>query len=37
MSAGKITTVGANIAEKGTMIWNATDVLRGPFRGQESS
>ena len=37
MSAGKITTVGANIVKKGTMVWNVADVLRGPFRGQESS
>ena len=33
MSAGEITAVGANIAEKGT----AADMLRGPFRGQESA
>ena len=32
MSAEKITVVGANIAEKATMIWNVADVLRGPFK-----
>ena len=31
MSAGKITAVGANIAEKATMIWNVADMLRGPL------
>ena len=31
MSAEKITAVGANIAEKATMIWNVADMLRGPL------
>ena len=35
MSAEKITAVGANIAEKATMIWNVADMLRGPFKPHE--
>ena len=35
MSSGKITAVGANIAEKTMMIWNVADVLRGPFKPHE--
>ena len=37
MSAEKITAVGANIAEKATMIWNVADMLRGPFEEQDIS
>lgn len=35
MSAEKIAAVGANIAEKATMIWNVADMLRGPFKPHE--
>ena len=35
MSADKIVSVGANIAEKATMIWNVADMLRGPFKPHE--
>lgn len=31
----RINAVGANIAEKATMIWNVADVLRGPFKPHE--
>jgi type I restriction enzyme M protein len=31
----KINIVGANIAEKATMIWNVADMLRGPFKPHE--
>ena len=31
----KINVVGANIAEKATMIWNVADMLRGPFKPHE--
>lgn len=31
----EITNVGANIAEKSTMIWNVADMLRGPFKPHE--
>ncbi len=29
MTNDKIAVVGANIAEKATMIWNVADMLRG--------
>ena len=35
MSNEKINEVGANIAEKATMIWNVADLLRGPFKPHE--
>ena len=37
MSMGneRIAAVGANIAEKATMIWNVADMLRGPFKPHE--
>ena len=35
MPNDKITAVGANIAEKATMIWNVADMLRGPFKPHE--
>ena len=35
MPNDKITTVGANIAEKAAMIWNVADMLRGPFKPHE--
>lgn len=35
MSNDRISAVGANISEKATMIWNAVDMLRGPFRPHE--
>ena len=35
MPNGKITAVGANIAEKAAMIWNVADMLRGPFKPHE--
>ena len=35
MPNDKITAVGANIAEKATMIWNGADMLRGPFKPHE--
>ena len=35
MSNEKINIVGANIAEKATMIWNLADMLRGPFKPHE--
>ena len=35
MSDEKFTQVGANIAEKATMIWNVADLLRGPFKPHE--
>ena len=35
MSNEKINIVGANIAEKATMIWNVADMLRGPFKPHE--
>lgn len=31
----EITNVGANIAEKSTMIWNVANMLRGPFKPHE--
>ena len=31
----KFNVVGANIAEKATMIWNVADMLRGPFKPHE--
>ena len=31
----RINIVGANIAEKATMIWNVADMLRGPFKPHE--
>jgi hypothetical protein len=35
MSNDKFNTVGNNIAEKATMIWNVADMLRGPFKPHE--
>ena len=35
MANEKINVVGANIAEKATMIWNVADMLRGPFKPHE--
>lgn len=35
MCAEVVTNVGANIAEKATVIWNVADVLRGPFKPHE--
>ena len=35
MSNDRISAVGTNISEKATMIWNAVDMLRGPFRPHE--
>ena len=35
MPNDKITAVGANIAEKASMIWNVADMLRGPFKPHE--
>ena len=35
MSNDRISAVGANISEKATMIWNAADMLRGPFGPHE--
>ena len=35
MPSDKIAVVGANIAEKATMIWNVADMLRGPFKPHE--
>ena len=35
MPNDKITAVGANIAEKAAMIWNVSDMLRGPFKPHE--
>ena len=35
MTNDKISAVGANIAEKATMIWNVADMLRGPFKPHE--
>ena len=35
MPNDKIAVVGANIAEKATMIWNVADMLRGPFKPHE--
>lgn len=35
MCAEVVTNVGANIAEKTTVIWNVADVLRGPFKPHE--
>lgn len=28
-------TVGTNIQEKATVIWNVADMLRGPFKPHE--
>ena len=35
MTNDRISVVGANIAEKATMIWNVADMLRGPFKPHE--
>lgn len=35
MAQDKIQVVGANIAEKASMIWNVADQLRGPFKPHE--
>ena len=35
MASDRINAVGANIAEKATMIWNVADMLRGPFKPHE--
>ena len=35
MSNERFSTVGTNIAEKATMIWNVADLLRGPFKPHE--
>ena len=35
MANDKISAVGANIAEKATMIWNVADALVGPFKAHE--
>lgn len=35
MANDKFNVVGANIAEKATMIWNVADMLRGPFKPHE--
>lgn len=35
MANEKFNVVGANIAEKATMIWNVADMLRGPFKPHE--
>lgn len=35
MANDRFTVVGANIAEKATMIWNVADLLRGPFKPHE--
>ena len=35
MSDEEFTQVGANIAEKATMIWNVAYLLRGPFKPHE--
>ena len=35
MGNERIAAVGANIAEKATMIWNVADMLRGPFKPHE--
>ena len=35
MANERINIVGANIAEKATMIWNVADMLRGPFKPHE--
>ena len=35
MSNDKISDVGINIAEKATVIWNVSDMLRGPFKPHE--
>ena len=35
MADDKFNQVGANIAEKATMIWNVADALVGPFKAHE--
>ena len=35
MTNDRIRTVGKNISEKATVIWNVADVLRGPFKPHE--
>lgn len=35
MANEKNNVVGANIAEKATMIWNMADMLQGPFKPHE--
>lgn len=35
MANEKFSVVGANIAEKATVIWNVADMLRGPFKPHE--
>lgn len=35
MANDRFNVVGANIAEKATMIWNVADMLRGPFKPHE--
>ena len=35
MANERFTSVGINIQEKATMIWNVADLLRGPFKPHE--
>ena len=35
MANNKIESVGINIAEKATVIWNIADILRGPYKPHE--
>lgn len=35
MANEEFTVVGTNIAENAAMIWNAADMLRGPFKPHE--
>lgn len=35
MADNKFTSVGVNISETATMIWNVADMLRGPFKPHE--
>ena len=35
MANNRIESVGINIAEKATVIWNIADILRGPYKPHE--
>lgn len=35
MADNRFETVGINVAEKATVIWNVADMLRGPFKPHE--
>lgn len=35
MANNRIESVGVNIAEKATVIWNIADILRGPYKPHE--